>query len=312
MPFIAQAAVFGLAALAATAAVAQSSGQPAERTLRHAGASRSYLVHAPPAKSRPASKLPVLLVLHGGGGRAQQIMSATAMNPIAAREGFVVIYPQGLDRNWNDGREFQGRDSSKDDVGFLSAVLDDVERGDVGIDRATVGVAGISNGGFMALRMACEAAGQIAGVAAVTATMPAAIGGRCRPVRPVPVLVINGTSDPLVPYQGGQVRGFFGRDRGAIWSTDRTVAFWAQVNGCSGTPSRTPMADRDPGDGTITIRLDHRVCGAPVTLLEVQGGGHAWPGGSQYLPVALIGRAARDFSASEEIAAFFMALWGKR
>jgi polyhydroxybutyrate depolymerase len=292
-------------ALAQTAAE-----QPAERMLHHEGVARSYLVYSPPAaRKRGAALPPVLMVLHGGGGRARQIMDFTRFNAIAAREGLVALYPQGLDRGWNDGREFQGRDSRKDDVGFLLAVLDDVERHGIGIDRRAVGVTGISNGGFMAMRMACDAAGRIAGIAAVTATMPAETGSRCRASRPVPVLVINGTRDPLVPYEGGNVR-VFGRNRGAVWSTGRTMEFWAKVNGCSGAPRSAALGDRDPSDGTTTIRHDYQGCGrVPVTLLEVQGGGHTWPGGSQYLPNALVGPVSRDFDASEAIVAFFKSVW---
>jgi polyhydroxybutyrate depolymerase len=306
---IAGAAAIGALMLAGAAALAQTPvDQPAERTLRHAGSIRSYLVHVPPASRRRDSPAPVLIVLHGGGGRARQIMAFTHFNPIATREGFVALYPQGLDRSWNDGREFQGRDVNKDDVGFLVAMLDDVERHGIRINRAAVAVAGISNGGFMGMRMACEAAGQIAGIAAVTATMAAEIGARCRPERPVPILVINGTSDPMVPYEGGQVR-LFGRNRGAIWSTGRTVEFWAHANGCKSAPRSAALADRDPSDGTVTIRHEYQSCRAPVTLLEVQGGGHTWPGASQYLPIALIGAVSRDFDASAEIAAFFKSVW---
>jgi polyhydroxybutyrate depolymerase len=284
-------------------------GQPAERVLHHAGAERSYLVYAPPASRSRGALPPVLIVLHGGGGRARQIMAFTHLNSIAEREGFVVLYPQGVDRGWNDGREFKGRDTNRDDVGFLLAMINDAERQGIGLDRSAVGVTGISNGGFMAMRMACEAAREIVGIAAVTATMPAEIGTRCRPVRPVPVLLINGTHDPLVPYQGGFVRAF-GRNRGVIWSTERTMEFWANFNRCSSAIRSVPLPDRDPGDGTNTIRHDYQSCPrAPVTLLEVKGGGHTWPGASQYLPMVLIGRVSRDFDASEVILAFFKSIW---
>jgi polyhydroxybutyrate depolymerase len=295
----------GLLTQAAATALAQTA---AEHTLPHAGAVRSYLAYVPPGSHKQGALPPLLMVLHGGGGAARQIMNFTGFNAIAAREGLVVLYPHGLDRGWNDGREFEGRDSKKDDAGFLLAVLDDVERRGIGFDRAAVGVTGISNGGFMAMRMACEAAHRIAGIAAVTAAMPAETGARCRPARSVPVLVINGTRDPLVPYDGGQVRVFL-RNRGTIWSTGRTVEFWANVNGCNGARRSIPLPDGDPGDGTITIRHDYQNCRAPVTLLEVEGGGHTWPGGSQYLPAALVGRVSRDFDASEAILAFFKSAW---
>jgi polyhydroxybutyrate depolymerase len=310
MRIIAGAAAVGLFMHAGAAALAQTAAeQPAEHTLSHAGAARSYLAYVPPAARRRGALPPVLIVLHGGGGRARKIMGFTRFNAIAEREGFVVLYPQGLDRGWNDGREFQDRDTGKDDVGFLRAMVADLERQGIGVDRSAVGVTGISNGGFMAMRVACEAAGEIAGIAAVTATMPAETGARCRPARSVPMLMINGTDDPIVPYQGGPVRAF-GRGRGVIWSTERTVAFWAGVNGCSSTARSVALPDRDPSDGTTTIRHDYQSCPrAPVALLQVKGGGHTWPGASQYLPVALIGQTSRDFDASEVISAFFKSVW---
>jgi polyhydroxybutyrate depolymerase len=290
------------ASLAGAAAAAE---RPVERSFAHDGATRSYILQVPAAARATGRVPPALIVLHGGGGNARQMQRFSRFDELAAREGFVAFYPQGIDRGWNDSREFRGRDSHKDDVGFLIAMLDDARRAGVAFDRAAVFATGISNGGFMAMRLACEAAPHIAGIAAVTATMPAEIGGRCRPARPVSAMIINGTADPLVPYGGGFVRAF-GRDRGAIWSTDRTVQFFAALNGCDGAPRATPLPDRDAGDGTTTIRFDYRGCRrAPVALLQVQGGGHTWPGGLQYLPVALIGPVARDFDASEAIWDFF-------
>jgi polyhydroxybutyrate depolymerase len=276
---------------------------PLERTLRHAGVIRNYLMSAPPAARTGNAPVPVLVVLHGGGTRARMIMRHTRFNAIAAHSGFVALYPQGIGGHWNDARESAGN-SNADDVGFVFAMLDDVERRGLAIDRAAVAMTGISNGGFMALRLACEAADRLAGIAAVTATMPDEVGKRCRPARPVAVMLINGTRDPLVPYGGGHV-SVFGRNRGAIWSTERTVAFWAKVNGCSGAPRSVALEDRDPNDGSTTVRHDYAGCARAVTLLEVQGGGHTWPGGIQYLPSAMIGPVSRDFDASEAIAAFF-------
>jgi polyhydroxybutyrate depolymerase len=96
--------------------------------------------------------------------------------------------------------------------------------------------------------------------------------------------------------------------RGSIRSTARTLAFGSGINGCVGAPRAVALPDRDPTDGIITTRHDHQSCRAPATLLEVQGGGHTWPGAPQYLPTALVGRVSRDFDAREAIAAFFKAL----
>ena len=226
--------------LQVTAASAETAtAEPIERTLRHAGVLRSYLMFAPPSAKTGNAPAPVLVVLHGGASRARMIMRHTRFNAIAARAGFVALYPHGVGGHWNDGREIAGN-SKADDLGFVFAMLDNVERHGLAVDRLAVAVTGISNGGFMAMRLACEAAGRIAGIAAVTATMPAEVGKRCRPARPVAVMVINGTHDPLVPYEGGHVR-VFGRNRGAIWSTEHTIAFWANINGCRGAP-RSPCA----------------------------------------------------------------------
>jgi polyhydroxybutyrate depolymerase len=159
----------------------------------------------------------------------------------------------------------------------------------------------------MSFRLACDAADLFAAVAPVTATMPADLGPRCQPSAPVAVLGINGTADPLVPYAGGHVRTLFGL-RGEIWSTDRTIAFWAKRNACAGPPDVRALADRDSDDGSRVVDITYARCaGARVRLLRVEGGGHTWPGGTQYLPTAWIGPTNRDIDASEAIWRFFAA-----
>jgi polyhydroxybutyrate depolymerase len=175
------------------------------------------------------------------------------------------------------------------------------------LDRTRIFAAGISNGGFMSFRLACDAADVFAAVAPVTATMPADLGPRCAPRAPVAVLVINGTADPLVPYEGGQVRAMFSL-RGEIWSTDRTIAFWAKQNRCAAPPDVRALADRDIEDGSRVVDISHARCAGPrVRLLRIEGGGHTWPGAAQYLPAAWIGPTNRDIDASEEIWRFFKA-----
>jgi polyhydroxybutyrate depolymerase len=250
----------------------------------------------------------LVIALHGGGGTATQMMGFSRFNAIAAREGFAVAYPDGTGRRWNDGRVFRGRgETDADDVGFVRAVVADIAAKGTMLDRRRIFAAGISNGGFMSLRLACEAADLVAAVAPVTATMPGDLGPRCRPTAPVAVLVINGTADPLVPYAGGHVRAMFGR-RGAIWSTERTISFWAGHNRCATPPDVRALADRDSADGSRVIEVLYARCaGARVRLLRIEGGGHTWPGGAQYLPMAWIGPTNRDIDASETIWRFFKA-----
>lgn len=285
---------------------APASAEVQTRTLAQGEARRSYILFAPDAPRAPADGFALLVALHGGGGTAEQMMAFSRFNAIAAREGFAVVYPQGTGRRWNDGRVFRGRgETDTDDVGFVRAVVADVAARGTPLNHRRIFAAGISNGGFMSFRLACEAADLIAAVAPVTATMPADLGPRCKPSAPVAVLVINGTADPLVPYAGGHVRAMFSL-RGEIWSTARTMEFWARYNRCAGPPDIRALADRDTQDGSRVIDIAYARCAfARVRLLRIEGGGHTWPGGAQYLPAAWIGSTNRDIDASEAIWRFF-------
>ena len=297
-----------LAAAMSFAAATCAFAEVQTRTLDTGGARRTYLLFVPEAPRAPVTGWPLIVALHGGGGTAAQMMGFGRFNAIAAREGFAVVYPQGTGRRWNDGRVFRGRgETNADDVAFVRAVVTDIAARGTALDRRRIFAAGISNGGFMSFRLACDAADLFAAVAPVTATMPADLGPRCAPSAPVAVLVINGTADPLVPYEGGHVRAMFSL-RGEIWSTDRTIAFWAKQNRCTAPPDVRALADRDLKDGTRVVDISYARCAGPrVRLLRVEGGGHTWPGGAQYLPAAWIGTTNRDIDASEEIWKFFNA-----
>jgi polyhydroxybutyrate depolymerase len=288
-----------LAAVAASDAAAEVKTCPLEIGQER----RTYILFAP--DTRRAAALPLVVAMHGGAGTAEQMMGFSRFNAIAAREGFAVAYPQGRRRQWNDGRVFEsGGESRADDVAFIRAVVADIGA-KLTLDRRRIYATGISNGGFMSFRLGCEATDLFAAIAPVTATLSANLGARCKPSAPVAVLVINGTADPLVPYAGGEVRVMFAA-RGAIWSTDRTMAFWAGHNRCAPPPETRRMADRDITDSSRVIDIDHARCaGARVRLLRVEGGGHTWPGGTQYLPVSWIGPTNRDIDASEVIWRFF-------
>src|SRR5258707_4185384 len=130
--------------------------------------------------------------------------------------------------------------------------------------------------------MLCKAWELSGGAGTITATMPAGIGEDCHPKKPLPLVMFNGTADPLVPYGGGAV-GFAGR-RGNVWSAERTAAFMARVNGCGG-PVTEPLAG-SPADTTKVVRLDWPGCssGQPVTLYRIEGGGHQLFGRPHILP----------------------------
>ena len=173
------------------------------------------------------------------------------------------------------------------------------------LDPARVYVTGMSNGGLMAYRLACELADQIAAIAPVAALMPADLA--CAPSRPIGVLVIAGTSDPLVPYQGGAVKALF-RERGYVRSADETVRLWAQANGCTAAPKVMMLPSVDPSDSTRIRVTQYEGCAAPVALYTVEGGGHTWPGGMQYLPPRMIGDTSQQIDANRVMWEFFQSI----
>ena len=178
--------------------------------------------------------------------------------------------------------------------------------GEYNVDPARVYVTGASNGGMMTQRLACEASGVFAAAAVVIASQPANLD--CRPDRPISILFMSGTDDPMMPFEGGEVH-FYRQELGEVLSTQDSVSFWGNANGCDPTPESELLPDRDPADGT-RIRLDaYSDCddGVRVLLYTVKGGGHSWPGGSQYLPRFVIGRVSRDLHANETIWGFFEA-----
>jgi polyhydroxybutyrate depolymerase len=267
-------------------------GEP--RTLLAGGVSRRYFLYLPSTwhRGRPA---PLVLVFHGGGGRASGIAPHTGFSRLAEREGFVVAYPQGLNGRWNDGR---GYAATYDDVGFVRALLDTLGR-ELSVDPRRVYATGISNGAMFAYRLACDLPGVFAAVAPVAGAMPADLAPACAHTQPVSVLAFQGTADPLMPYFGGGVA----RRRGRVLSAERSIAFWATTSGCA-APVTTDEPDRVT-DGTRVRRTAYGTCreGRAVELYTIEGGGHTWPGGP---PVGgSVGRVTREIDATPVIWAFF-------
>ncbi len=283
-------------------ACGQESGQ---MEFEHGGRLRHYRLHVPPRLSpEPA----LVLALHGGGGNARQMERHSGFSRLADEFGFVVAYPEGIDHSWNDGRGdpiSTAHRENIDDLGFLTRLAEQL-LAEHSLDAHRVYVTGISNGGFMSQRLGAEAAHRFVAIAPVVAGLPTAWCNRVQPSHPVSVMILQGTADPLVPYGGGYVQ--VGRQRrGQMLSTDQAVQHWVRWNGCQAEPQVEAMADLDPNDG---CRAEKRLYAggrqdSVVELWRIEGGGHTWPGASQYLPRRLIGPVCRDFSASREIWQFF-------
>lgn len=219
-----------------------------------------------------------------------------------------MVFPDGMNRQWSDGRtQHLKRNKSYDDVGFISKVIDRMID-DYGVDSQRVYVTGISNGGFMSVRLALDLSDKIAAIAPVTAQLPLALQDKT-PKQPISVMIVNGTEDPIVPYQGGHVRLFrFGRSRGEILSTADTIEHFRLQNNCQATPKKISLPDKDPNDSTRVEMEQYTGCAdqTEVTLVKMIGGGHTWPGGAQYLKPKLIGRVSKDINAGAMIIDFFL------
>ncbi len=297
----------GIAACAQKPDEGKAAQPPAEArdiaaSLQYAEQDRTYLLHLPPAYDGEDA-LPLLFVFHGGGGDGEGMVKLTHFNDIADEGGFAVAYPDGINNNWNDGRPEVN--PGVDDVGFISALIDELT-GIYGLDTSRVYSTGISNGGMFSFRLACELSDKIAAVAPVAALMGVELSQQCTPSRSVPVMMIMGTDDPLVPWEGGEIGGDLA-SRGYAISTASTVSFWVEMDGCSQSPHPEYLPDADPGDGTRVRRDTYGGGrnGSEVVLLAVEGGGHTWPGGVQYMREKVIGITSRDIDAGEVIWDFF-------
>ncbi len=270
------------------------------------GLARRYQLYVPPS---PRARIPLVFVLHGGGGDSQKIIRYTNFHELARTQGFAVCYPYALIENWNDGRQVghipEHRDKI-DDVAFIRLLIDELAE-QYAIDRGRVFATGASNGGIMSHRLAAEAADVIAGIAPVIGGMAVPIAADFNPSHPVSLFVIQGDADPLVPIDGGAIGFRLGRKRGSVLSTKEVVARYLKRNQISGAPARSMLEDLDPSDGTTTESTIYPagLAGARVQVYLVRNGGHTWPGKPGYAAELLIGKASQDFDATHAIWEFF-------
>ncbi len=287
-------------------------------SFEHGGMEREYRIHVP--ANLPADRdVPLVVCLHGGGGNSRTA-SMMGLTPIADREGFIVIYPNSIDKHWNDGRDspkFAEHDEAIDDVAFLMDLVRSI-REQYPIDSNRIFATGLSNGGFMTQRLAMEHSETFAAVGIVIATMGEPISERFAPELPVSVLYLNGTEDTFVPYEGGpvgmplmtrfnQVEGHEDAPRGRAISTDDAVSLWVKRNQTDPEPIVDSIPDTDKEDGShiVSSLWENGERGTAVMVHKVIGGGHGIPGGSQYLPARLIGYSNQDVNGFDLIWDFF-------
>lgn len=250
-----------------------------------------------------AGQRPLVVLLHGHGGTGAGMQRLSGMNKLAAQHGFVALYPDGLNKRWRDGRK--AMDDGIDDVAFVTELIQQViAQGK--IDARRVYLTGMSNGAFMTHRLLCEPAQVLfAAAAPVSGGMSVETSGHCEVQDPPAVALLNGTQDPLVPYDGGPVARKSGKN-GEMISTDQTLALRRRLAGCTDKPSSQAVIAEASADFYSEITTWRENCpDREVALIRTNGGGHAWPGGWGYLPEIVIGKTTRTFDASVWMWAFF-------
>jgi len=263
------------------------------------GRQRGFTVRLP--RTAPSGgPVPLVLVLHGNypGGGGWVMREWTTFDSQADAWGLAVAYPNGCGGCWADGRGVTTADEAGvDDVAFLRAVVDwTAERHGTAPDRAVV--AGVSNGAFMAHRLALAASDQVAVLAAVAGGLPAALSDR-QPTHAVSALLIHGAADRLSPIEGGysRRRGPGGELRGRTLSLRETAAHWCAIDRCPPAPGRTHVTEF-----SSRTTVEGGAGGTRVAAWTVFGGGHSWPGTPA--PPGRTEPVTQEFDAAEEICRF--------
>ena len=285
-------------------------GAVTNHALEHGGSSRSWYAYVP---SEMAASPGLVLVLHGSNADGREMMewSSYGFSIAAEKYGLIAVYPNGYKRYWNDCRRNAGYPANRegiDDVGFLRALVDEMER-IYDLTEAEVFVVGVSNGGHMAYRLAYEAPDFVDGIAAIVANVPARGNLACdQSGAPVATLIMNGTEDPINPYEGGIVDVFGDTTRGEVLSALASANYWAQLAEYEHSGREEEWLDRDPGDGTeVVATIWSEPSKVPVTLITVRGGGHALPHPVSRFP-RMLGRTSHEFDTAEVVLQFFAAI----
>lgn len=248
-------------------------------TIQHDGLTRMYRVHVP-SKYDPAMPMPLLFALHGGGGNMDYMATDANYGQITAseRNGFIVVFPNGFSKlksgkfaTWNAGNCCGGaRDENVDDVGFIKQIVKNVTH-QMNIDRNRVYATGMSNGGLMSYRLACEMSDVFKAIASVAGTDNTR---SCTPRNPVPILHIHARNDSHVLFTGGAGENSLEKSKVTDFtSVADTVSKWIRLNGCSATPRR--ILEKV---GAYCEVYSQCLGDVQVQLCVTEVGDHSWPG----------------------------------
>lgn len=265
---------------------------------------RTYRLHLPQGHQKKKDPLPLVFAFHGGGGSGASTERKTGFSELADKEGFIVAYPDGIDRHWNDGRANSKSAAHRekiDDLAFVKAMIAEIGKVHA-VDPRRVYATGASNGGIFSHYLAANLSDRFAAIAPVIGGIARSFLPSFKPAQPVSVLIIQGTEDALVPYSGGNIA--YG-GRGQVIATEEAVRIWVKHNGCEEKPVTGKLPDRAPRDKcrVETYTYSKGRNGTSVVLYKIVGGGHTWPGVPPSRPRPE--NICKDFDAARTIWAFF-------
>lgn len=306
--------------------------QETKETVTVDSVDRTYMIRLPKGYDEK-QHYPLVMLLHGVNQDADDIERLTRFNELADKDGIIAVYPSALHGRWNFGvregppqvmqpgpyrrrrmgggypppqypeggqRRRETENPPADDIEFFNQMLDKIAT-KVSVDKSRIYATGLSDGGFMATKAGCAMADRIAAIGPVAAAMPKTMV--CLPARPIPVVMINGTDDPIVKYDGMSAKP----GRVATISVEDSAKEWAKLDRCSEKPTHSKLRAHEKG-GKDTEVATYEGCqqNASVVLYSVKGGGNAWPGGQQYEVEKQIGKTSQDLDANEVMWSFFV------
>jgi len=294
-------ALIAIALLFAQSTFAKRSGGLSQGKLQHDGLKRNFLYYIPPA-AKNSTKVPLVLVFHGGGGNSKGIAKSTAMHELAKKEGFIVVYPDGTGKGkkhtWNGGLnppQGYAEQNNIDDVGFISELLDYFEK-NYPVDKKRVYATGLSKGGMFSYRLGCEMSDRFAAIAPVAATLTL---DSCQPSQPIALLHVHGKIDQNVPFDGGKGK----------YTARAVKAYPAAIDGigvfCKASGAKTTTKEKTISSDTRCYTFENG--SVPIEYCLIEGSAHGWPGSKkkQKKKHRKANPITQSFSASELIWSFF-------
>lgn len=280
------------------------------KILKVGNSERLFSIFVPPNLPKE-EKIPFVFVFHGGGGDGESIKNLTKFNRLAEKEKFIVAYPEAIGNNWNDGRENETSQSyleNIDDVAFVEALIDLCIK-DYGIDEKRIFATGLSNGACFSYYLAANLSEKIAAIAPVAGGIADPFYQQIKLVEPISIFIIQGTSDPFAPYGGGEIAPELnsGKSRGKVIGTTAAIQLWIDQIETKKDAIIGSLPDLDETDG-CTVETYLWTGGkneTEIKFFKINGGGHTWAGGEQFMPKNIFGNVCRDFDATELIWGFF-------